>query len=141
MDFTLIKEGFIKGDKIFDKHREMTGELLIEEFDIPFTAVALDIKSGKEIYFTKGDLYQALRGSVAIPGFIIPHRTESYVLIDGGVTNPLPLNLAVRKEERVVLAIDLSGPKDTLFILKEVNNEEKNPIPHWFERIIPSYLQ
>jgi NTE family protein len=141
MDFTLTKKGFIKGDKIFDKHREMTGELLIEEFDIPFTAVALDIKSGKEIYFTKGDLYQALRGSVAIPGFIIPHRTESYVLIDGGVTNPLPLNLAVRKEERVVLAIDLIGPKDPLFILKEVNNEEKNPIPHWFERIIPSYLQ
>ena len=98
MDFTLTKEGFIKGDKIFDKHREMTGELLIEEFNIPFTAVALDIKSGKEIYFTKGELYQALRGSVAIPGFIIPHRTESYVLIDGGVTNPLPLNLAVKKK-------------------------------------------
>ena len=47
MDFTLTKEGFIKGDKIFNKDREMTGELLIEEFDIPFTAVALDIKSGK----------------------------------------------------------------------------------------------
>lgn len=57
------------------------------------------------------------------------------------MTNPLLLNLAVRKEESVVLAIDLSGPKDPLFILKEVNNEEKNPIPHWFERIIPSYLQ
>ena len=141
MDFTLTKEGFIKGDKIFNKHREMTGELLIEEFNIPFTAVALDIKSGKEIYFTKGNLYQALRGSVAIPGFIIPHRTENYVLIDGGVTNPLPLNLAVKKEESVVLAIDLSGPKDPSFILKEVNNEEKPPIPHWFERIIPSYLQ
>ena len=55
----------------------MKGELLIEEFDIPFTAVALDIKSGKEICFTKGDLCQALRGSVALPGFIIPHRTES----------------------------------------------------------------
>lgn len=141
MDFTLTKEGFIKGDKIFDKHREMTGELLIEEFDIPFTAVALDIKSGKEIYFTKGDLYQALRASVAIPGFIIPHRTKNYTLIDGGVTNPLPLNLAVRKEDSVVLAIDLSGPNDSSFILKEENNEEKNPIPHWFERIIPSYLQ
>jgi len=141
MDFTLTKEGFIKGDKIFDKHREMTGELLIEEFNIPFTAVALDIKSGKEIYFTKGELYQALRGSVAIPGFIIPHRTESYVLIDGGVTNPLPLNLAVQKKGSVVLAIDLSGPEDPLFILKEVHNEEKPLIPHWFERIIPSYLQ
>ena len=141
MDFTLTKEGFIKGDKIFDKHREMTGELLIEEFNIPFTAVALDIKSGKEIYFTKGELYQALRGSVAIPGFIIPHRTESYVLIDGGVTNPLPLNLAVQKKGSVVLAIDLSGPEDPLFILKEVHNEEKPLIPHWFERIIPIYLQ
>ena len=103
--------------------------------------MALDIKSGKEIYFTKGDLYQALRGIVAIPVFIIPHRTENYVLIDGGVTNPLPLNLAVQKIKSVVLNIDLSGPKTPLFILKEVNNEEKNPIPHWFERIIPSYLQ
>ena len=49
----------------------------------------------KEIYFTKCNLYQVLRGSVAIPGFIIPHGTGGYVLIDGGVTNPLPLNLAV----------------------------------------------
>ena len=57
------------------------------------------------------------------------------------MTNPLPLNLAVQKIKSVVLTIDLSGPKNPFFILKEVNNEEKNPIPHWFERIIPNYLQ
>jgi len=57
------------------------------------------------------------------------------------VTNPLPLNLAVQKKESVVLAIDLSGPEDPLFILKEGHNEEKPLIPHWFEQIIPSYLQ
>ena len=141
MDFTLTKEGFIKGDKIFNKHREMTGELLIEDFDIPFTAVALDIKSGKEINFTKGDLYQALRGSVAIPGFIIPHRTDKYILIDGGVTNPLPLNLAERKKDSVVFGIDLSGPKNPSYTLTEDKNEPKDTVPHWFERIIPGYLQ
>ena len=141
MDFTLTKEGFIKGDKIFNKHREMTGELLIEDFDIPFTAVALDIKSGKEISFTKGDLYQALRGSVAIPGFIISHRTDKYILIDGRVTNPLPLNLAERKKDSVIFGIDLSGPKNPSYTLKEDKNEPKDTVTHWFERIIPGYFQ
>ena len=141
MDFTLTKEGFIKGDKIFNKHREMTGDLLIEEFEIPFTAVAVDIISGEEVYFSNGDLYDALRASVAIPGFIIPHKTEKHVLIDGGVTNPLPLNLATKEDHSIVVGVDLSGPSDKNLELKKENKDDKKPLPHWFEQIIPSYLQ
>lgn len=141
MDFTLTKEGFIKGEKIFNKHREMTGELFIEDFKIPFKAVAVDILTGKEVYFTKGDLYNALRATVAIPGFIIPHKTDKHVLIDGGVTNPLPLNLALKEENSIVLGVDLSGPSNKKLEIQKTSKEDKKPLPHWFEQIIPSYLQ
>ena len=47
-DFTLKREGFVKGEKIFSKHREMTGNLKIEDFHIPFTAVSVDVKSGRK---------------------------------------------------------------------------------------------
>jgi NTE family protein len=141
MDFTLTKEGFIKGEKIFNKHREMTGELCIEDFNIPFTAVAVDIVTGKEVYFTTGDLYNALRATVAIPGFIIPHKTGKHVLIDGGVTNPLPLNLASKEKNSIVIGVDLSGPSNKRLEIKKTNKGDKKPLPHWFEQIIPSYLQ
>jgi len=72
LDFTFAKQGFVKGEKLFAKHVEVTGEEKIEDFPIPFTAVATDMRQHKEVHFNKGDLYKALRASVSIPGFFVP---------------------------------------------------------------------
>lgn len=97
-DFTFKKEGFVKGEKIFAKHREMTGDLNIQDFSIPFTAIATDVRSGKEVKFNKGDLYKALRASVSIPGVFVPVEDSKRLLVDGGIVNPLPLNI-MKKEK------------------------------------------
>ena len=135
-DFTLKREGFVKGEKIFAKHREMTGDLNIEDFSIPFTAVSVDMKSGKEVHFKSGDLYKALRASVSIPGVFLPVESKKQMLVDGGVLNPLPLNLVEKKEDAIIVAVDLNASGKRL--IKDSEKDAKTP--KWYESVIPENI-
>lgn len=109
-DFTFSKQGFVKGDKVLKKLKEFIGEQEIENFSIPFTAVATDLWNKKEIYFKSGNLYKALRASIGIPGVFIPVSGDNYFMVDGGVLNPLPINLVNKKEHEMIVAVNLNGP-------------------------------
>ena len=135
MDFTLTKQGFVKGDKIFAKHKDLLGTLNIEDFDIPFTAVATDMKNNEEVHFTRGDLYKALRASGSIPGLYIPSVQDGRVLVDGGVLNPLPINLVNKQEDAIIVAVDLNAKSDKKWDL--INNSKKPEEPKWYEKILP----
>tara|TARA_R110000868_G_scaffold306734_1_gene568007 strand:+ start:38249 stop:39115 length:867 start_codon:yes stop_codon:yes gene_type:complete len=136
LDFTFTKQGFVKGEKIFDKHKELMGNLNIEDFDIPFTAVATDMKHNDEVHYTAGDLYKALRASVAIPGFIVPVVQDGKVLVDGGVSNPLPVNLVKKQEGAIVVAVDLNAKWNNEYTIK-TKAKEKNEVQKWFENLLP----
>lgn len=135
-DFTLKKEGFVKGEKIFAKHREMTGDLNIEDFPIPFTAVSVDMKSGKEVLFKSGDLYKALRSSVSIPGVFVPVESKKQMLVDGGVLNPLPLNLVEKRDDTTIVAVDLNAAGKSLI----KDTEKPNKPPKWYKTVIPENI-
>ncbi len=136
-DFTFKKEGFVKGEKIFAKHREMTGDLNIEDFKIPFTAIAADVKEGKEVWFKKGDLYKALRASVSIPGVFVPVEHKNRLLVDGGILNPLPLNVMKKRDDATLIAVDLNSIGNPL-IEEIVKDEERSP--KWYEQLIPDNI-
>jgi len=108
-DFTITTRGFIKGQKVYNRLKGFTGEWNIEDFDIPFTAVATDIVNNAEVYFTQGDLYTALRASTAIPGMFTPVNHNGQLLVDGGVLNPLPLNMVQPAPDVSVIAVCLNG--------------------------------
>lgn len=110
MDFTLTNMGFLKGERVLGKMHELTGDQLIEDLQIPFVAVATDLVHGSEVYFREGDLYSAMRASISIPGVFTPVVHKDSVLVDGGVLNPLPLNLTDRETtESLVVAVSLNG--------------------------------
>lgn len=109
MDFTLTRQGFLKGERLFSLLQEVTGQQQIENLTIPFTAVATDMALNREVYYTSGDLYKALRASIAIPGVFTPVLENGQFLVDGGVLNPLPLNLVTKKENEWVVAVNLNG--------------------------------
>ena len=113
-DFTFTTQGFVKGDRIFQKIQEFTGEQQIEQLKIPFTAVSTDILNKKEVYFTSGNLFKALRASIAIPGVFTPVINEDSILVDGGVLNPLPLNLVDKRDDAIIVAVNLNGPVEHL---------------------------
>ena len=109
-DLTFSMQGFVKGEKIFSVLEQMAGKRQIEDLPIPFTAVATDMLSRTEVHFTKGDLYKALRASTGIPGVFKPIAENKSLYVDGGVLNPLPVNLVRRREDAIVVAVDLNGP-------------------------------
>lgn len=79
-----------------------------EELDVPFLAVATDYFKAEQHVFSAGPLFSALAASLAIPGVFRPVRVDGRLYIDGGATNPLPVD-QVRALADVVVAIDVNG--------------------------------
>lgn len=109
LDFTLSTQGFVKGDRVFKAIEQLIGEHEIEKFPIPFTAVASDLTTRQELYFRSGSLFKALRASIAIPTVFTPVIDGQRQLVDGGVLNPLPLNLVTREEGDWLVAVNLNA--------------------------------
>lgn len=140
LDFTFTRQGFVKGEKLFAKHVEMTGNENIEEFPIPFTAVATDMRNHKEVHFKKGDLYKALRSSVSIPGFFVPVVEKDQVLVDGGVLNPLPINLVEKQDDAIIVAVNLNGLPNPKYD-KTPEPDRLEEMQKWFEKILPDSIK
>ena len=112
MDFTISSNGLLKGEKVFSKMKTFIPDMLIENMNIPFTAVATDILNKKEVLFTSGSYYKAIRASVAIPTIITPVKFEDTFLVDGGVLNPVPIDYVKRINGDILVVVNLYGEKD-----------------------------
>lgn len=92
LDVSLSKPGgMIGAERILARVREILGDTVIEDLEIPFTAVATDLAAGRPVWFQKGSLVDAIRASIAIPGVIRPHEVDGRLLADGGILDPLPV--------------------------------------------------
>jgi NTE family protein len=125
LDFTLSAQGFVKGERVFKAMEEFIGDHAIENFKIPFAAVATDITHEKEIHYRTGSLFKALRASIAIPTILTPVRAGKATLVDGGVLNPLPINLIHKEHGDYVVAVNLNAnlPSSPSNVLEE--NQER----------------
>ena len=74
--------------------RDKIGDKRIEELDKPFACVATDLNSGTEVVFRKGKLLTALSASSSIPGMFRPVEIMDRVLVDGELSNPVPVDVA-----------------------------------------------
>ncbi len=108
-DVSISSQGFIKGQKVFKELKKIIPDQNIEDFKIPFSAIAADVKNHKEVVFSSGSLYDAIRASVSIPSILTPFKWNKVSLIDGGVLNPLPLNHVQHSEENLLVAVDLNA--------------------------------
>ncbi|AZZ83131.1 patatin-like phospholipase family protein [Gordonia alkanivorans] len=91
LDVSLTKPGVIGAERILTRVREILGDTAIEDLPIPFTAIATDLSAGRAVWFQRGNLADALRASIAIPGVISPHEHKGRLLADGGILDPLPV--------------------------------------------------
>lgn len=129
MDFTLTRQGFVKGEKVFSTILDMTGPQNIEELPIPFTAVATNMTTMEEVHISKGNLFQALRSSISIPGIFTPVYEGTNVIVDGGVLNPLPIDLVNKQEDNIIVAVNINEP-DPPGAQHPVKSESTD-IRHW----------
>lgn len=108
VDFSLSLTHLVKGDRVMEALKEIVPDINIEDLPIPYTAVATDWNSGKEVVFDHGSLYDAIRASISIPLFLNPVRREDMLLVDGGLVNSLPLNRVVRHSGDLLFGINVS---------------------------------
>lgn len=108
-DFTLSWQGFVKGDKVLKKIQEFISDKNIEELPIPYAAVAVDIIQNKEIVFTSGSVFDAIRASISIPTVFTPVKTEHGLLVDGGVLDNLPVQYVSRTEGDLLVAVNVNA--------------------------------
>lgn len=113
LDPTIGSPGVFKGERIISVLRKLIGDCSIEELPISFTAVATDLESGQEIWLREGNLFDAIRASMATPLVFTPFRRGDRLLVDGAVVNPVPIAPTLEDATDLTIAVDLSGPAET----------------------------
>ncbi|MCL6268665.1 patatin-like phospholipase family protein [Sansalvadorimonas sp. 2012CJ34-2] len=124
LDLSFRTPGVINGSRVFDVIADMVGDTRIEDLDIPFTAVATDLESRKEIWFQDGQLLRAIRASIAIPSLFTPVNYNGRTLVDGGVLNPLPIAPTVSSHSDLIIAVDLNADVNPLVLQCETPVQE-----------------
>ena len=87
------------------------GDINIEDLPTPFSAIAVDIKSTKEICISKGNLAKAVAGSCCVPGIFQPVQFGDYLLCDGGLQNNIPANIPRFFDCDYVIAVDCNSTR------------------------------
>ncbi len=123
MDFAFSRSGLIRGERIMETLNTLLGDINIEDLPIKFTAVASDLDADKEVWFTKGSLFEAIRASISIPTIFTPVRYHDHLLVDGAMMNPVPVAPTLTSMTDITIAINLSGKKKTLPDSLTKNNE------------------
>lgn len=108
LDMTIPYKGLISGDKIYSLLKEFFQDRTIETLEIPFAAVSTDILSGEEIDIKRGRVADAVRASISIPGIFEPPEINGKVYVDGGIVNPVPVNILREWGADIIIAVNLN---------------------------------
>lgn len=106
LDFRFDGGGLVAGRQMAQVLSTIGLETDIEDLDIPFTAVATNLETGREVWFQRGSVLDGVRASVSIPGLFAPYCVDGRWLLDGGLVNPVPISVARAMGADVVIAVD-----------------------------------
>ncbi len=111
-----VPGGLIAGQELGELLRRHTFAVAaVDSFDdlpVPFVAIATDVRTGQKVVLRGGDLAIALRASMAIPTVFTPIEVDGRLLVDGGLTDNLPVDDVRGLGADVVIAVDVSLPID-----------------------------
>jgi len=107
-DVVLPKSGLIDGKKVAGSIRDYLREMNIEDLPISFCAVSTDLSTGGEVAISEGDIIEAVRASISVPGIFTPVRKSGRILVDGGLVNPVPVSVVREMGADFVIAVDLN---------------------------------
>lgn len=108
VEMTIPDNGFLKGEKVRDFINARVRGVPLEKLRIPFYAVATNIRTGEEAVFAAGNTGMAVQASCAVPGVFRPASFSGKSYVDGGVVNPVAVDVARRYGADVVIAVDIT---------------------------------
>lgn len=98
---------------ILERLAAVYGAASIEDTQIPLFITATDFRSGEQVVLSEGSLRDAIRASIAIPFFFRPWAVRDRLLVDGAISDPLPVDVAIREGASVILAMGFESPLQT----------------------------
>ncbi len=111
IDLDLDDGGVLDPKPFFDHLRSRIDARSFSDLEIPLVVVSTSYFSGETVVFEDGDLFEALGASMAVPGLFLPVKRDDDLLVDGGVSNPLPWDL-LGEDIDYVVAVDVSGQRE-----------------------------
>lgn len=139
-DFTLSFSHLVKGERIINALNKLVPDRRIEDLPVNFRAIATDLQQAREVVFDRGSLYAAIRASISIPTYFSPLQTRTMLLVDGGLTNPLPLNRVKRQKGDILVAVNVSAPFDVDLLKKRhrLSYIRRAAMPKFLRSIYPT---
>ncbi|KAA0069619.1 patatin-like phospholipase family protein [Rhodanobacter sp. T12-5] len=143
LDWTFSGGGLIKGERIIGTLRDLIGDIRIEELPLAFTAVATDLDREREVWLTRGSLFDAIRASIAIPTVFRPYHLDGRRLVDGALLNPVPVTPLIRDPADYLIAISMDGPAQMMPATVDAGDEDEDErgfrhrVGEFFGRMLP----
>ena len=104
----LSRLSILSGERVQRVLETVFNNSTFEDTVIPFGAVAVDLREGREVIIGSGDLARGVAASAAIPGIFPPIELNGRLLCDGGYTSPVPIDAVETLGANVVIAVDVS---------------------------------
>lgn len=143
----MVRNGLFSGKRVKLLIEELIGDLNIEDLKIPYTATAVDMLSGKPYNFTRGSVAEAVRTSISVPGVFSAIKKDNMYLVDGGVLNNVPADIAKDYGCDVTISVDVLGeykmskpPKNTITLLMAVFSLQQRQFLEMREKIEDLYI-
>lgn len=136
LDFNFAGSGLISGQRLSEALGEHLKDLRIEQMDRKFVAIATELKTGHELWLSKGRLVPAMHASYALPGIFRPVKIKNRWLVDGALVNPIPVSVCRALGARIVIAVNLNWdfygkgtvvPDQDAFEEADLPQEENSP--------------
>ncbi len=109
IDISVPKTGLIQGRRIEQIIKKYTGNKRFEELEKPLAIVATDLSTGQRVILDQGYVHKAVRASIAIPGIIAPIELDGRILADGGIVDPVPVELVKHMGAEYTVGVNLGS--------------------------------
>lgn len=118
LDFNLPLYSLVKGDRVRGRLMRLFGQRHIEDLDVPFFCMTADITNAQSVVHDRGIIYRWVAVGMSIPGVAAPYPDKGRLLLDGGLLNNLPVDMASEAGCGEILAVNVD-PKEEMAIRDE----------------------
>ncbi len=99
------RSGLVDDSVMNKKLRDLFGEWNFSDLKIPFKIVATDLLAGEKVILSEGNVFDAIRASIAIPIIFPPWEVDGRLLVDGAASDPLPIDVAIQDGADIIIAM------------------------------------
>ena len=113
-DGVSLPSGVVSGGKFEQLLQTLTAHvpesIHFDVLPLPFRTVTTDLESGQEVVIQEGNLYEAIRASMSVPGLFSPIELNGRLMADGGLVKNLPVDVAKRMGAQRIIAVNIGTP-------------------------------